>query len=288
MGNALDALARYEWDVGADPAGSIEGALDAYRSAIAKNSIFVHAHGNVAIVRVFEAECALQRGEDPGEMVRDAIAASRRALGLKPDHYQAYINIAHAHFVKGRYLLNDDLDPGASVAEGVAAIEKALEINPNDAMSHYILGRLLLLDGRWDKSRGHDPTASFERADGALEEATRLDPASWQYYLEIATIERSRAEWLVDRGEPRDEPIDLGLAWVEKSLAINAELADALGLRGELLLMKAALEPASAKRAELLRRAEESFSRAIETNPNLSRTYEPLLTEARSLLAEVG
>jgi hypothetical protein len=52
------------------------------------------------------------------------------------------------------------------------------------------------------------------------------------------------------------------------------------------LLFKAEHEEASARKKELLRRAEESLSEAIAANPNLSITYQSSLAETRSLLSE--
>ncbi len=286
MGMALYGLARYEWDAGQEPSETLARAVGAYVSAASKNPRDVHAHGNLGIAHAFEAECELNLGTDPRDAVQRAIEASHKALELKPDHYSARTNVAHAYWVQALYELDNDLDPGPSLRAGRTAIGKGLEINPSDALSHYVRGRLLLLEGRWNKDQGRDPAALFDRADAALRQALALDPESADFYLELATLERSWAEWLSD-DEAAHERIDSGLELVEDALAINLTDAAAIGLRGELLLLEARFAPSPDRKAELLQRAEDSLSRALEINPNFSKDFDPLLREARSLLAEV-
>jgi hypothetical protein len=228
----------------------------------------------------------LARGDDPRESATRAIDASRKALELKSDFYQAYDNIADACTTRTAYELEHELDPTATLREGRAAAKLSRKINPNAAYSHSVLGRLWLSEGRWRMSRGEDPVASFGKALASFEESARLDPEGAGTYETIADLHRSWAEWLRGRSAPFDEQLDLGIETVEKSLSINPKSASAMGLRGTLLLFKAEHEEASARKKELLRRAEESLSEAIAANPNLSITYQSSLAETRSLLSE--
>ena len=286
MGSALNARAHYEWDTGQDPATTLQYVLDAYLNAIASNPKHVYAHLNIGIAHAFAARCALVRGEDPRESATRAIDASRKALELKSDFYQAYDNIADACTTRTAYELEHELDPTATLREGRAAAKQSRQINPNAAYSHSVLGRLWLSEGRWRMSRGEDPVASFGKALASFEESARLDPEGAGTYETIADLHRSWAEWLRGRGAPFDKQLDLAFETVEKSLSINPNSASAMGLRGTLLLFKAEHEEASARKKELLRRAEESLSEAIAANPNLSITYQSSLAETRSLLSE--
>jgi serine/threonine-protein kinase len=284
IGSALDALAHYQWMTGEDPDEAIAKAVAGYDDALSKNPKHFHALGNLGIIRAFQAECALARCQDPHEQVASAVRASRAALELNPAFSSAYDNIAHARALQSRYEIESNVDPGASLREGRAAVNRSRRINPEAASSHFNEGKLLVLDGRWKMMNGGDPSGPFEQALAALKRAIEINPDDAAIHAQVAGLHRWRAEWLVNRGDPRaSAEIQLGKETVEHCLSINARDLDAMILNGELLLLEARLASEPSTKDEKAKEAQEVFDAALKLNPNLSCVVGRLAARAKRL-----
>jgi Flp pilus assembly protein TadD len=155
--DAGDWQAPYLLGLAEARAGHPEEAVEAYRTALARNERLAEAHNNLAWLLA--------------DLDLDPVLAevhARRAAELQPENANVLGTLGWAQY-KNRLL------PEAS-----ATLERATELSPSDPMKRYMLGVVLFHEGRRDQARREvrralelDP--DFARASNARDLLRRLD-----------------------------------------------------------------------------------------------------------------
>jgi serine/threonine protein kinase/Flp pilus assembly protein TadD len=139
--------------------GDVDGALKAFRRAIAIDPNYSLAHENLASAfyrrgdlrgaadayreairldpRSAQAHCYFGKALAQMGKIDEAIPLLRKAVQLKPDYAEGHSNLGIA------LSMHDAPD------EAVTALRRAIELDRNDAFAHYTLGNIALRKQRW-------------------------------------------------------------------------------------------------------------------------------------------
>ncbi|MFQ5449426.1 MAG: tetratricopeptide repeat protein [Nitrospinaceae bacterium] len=140
--------------------GRYQGAIDAYKMAIAFKPEFVDAFYNLGI--------AYGSLEDTGlELIHKAVWAFRQVIRIKPDFVHAYIGLGASHVKRGEY------------EEAIELLKETLKFAPGESQVLYYLGVACRMSGHHREAAGH------------LKKAARLQPDSVQvqFYLGLTLMD---------------------------------------------------------------------------------------------------
>jgi tetratricopeptide (TPR) repeat protein len=202
---------------------------------------------------------------------------------LKPDapvakpitHSTVFADVppeAQAEFDKAEAALANDKKE--SMAEGVRHLEKALAIYPKFLQAELRLGAVLMDMGQWDKAElalrktvEIDPKAAnayfalgelyrqqkkYEEAEKVLQQGLATEPKSARAHLTLARIYWDKVAGVKDEAQWRP-PLEKSYEEVKQALALDANLAAAHLLKGNLLFKVRRAEDALKEFEEYLR-----------------------------------
>jgi serine/threonine-protein kinase len=254
---AYVALAQYEVDHGGDPGETLREAIATGQRAVkalARPTIY----SNLAAAIGLRGEYEQLMGRDPTAFYDQAEAILRQA-GAEAVWVRA--NLADIARDRALYLLETGRDATATLDAGRAALA---------GQSGYFVGvtALIRLEGLaavQAARRGASPAARLAAGHRAFARALpsgAQDPLLW---LAGAELSRREAELA-----PRSHAIADGLRAARRALALDAQLAEAHAVAGELLLL-----------LRSQREADEEFAEAVRLNGNLRRRLSAPWAEAR-------
>jgi hypothetical protein len=126
-----------------------------------------------------------------------------------------------------------------------------------------------------------DPEPLFREAAAAFDRCLELNLKQVDTYQAIAELYRFWAEHDALRHKDRfREHLAKGLAAAEQALAINAQRAQALAVRGELYGLEARAGQSPAERQDSANKAQASLAEALKRNALLARRVGAWLDEA--------
>lgn len=320
MGIAQSILSEYDLKKGIDPTASLTAAIDSYRKAIAANPDIPDLYNNLGEAYRHQIRYALLSGKDASDAESQALTQYAKAYQLNPEMAEAYSNEGAVHALQTELNRLDGLETAATADKAIHSFEKALKLNPQ-----YLESYLYLSDVHWTLARsqldaGQSPEKEIDLAGKAVAKALEIQADSSEALWRKGRIDLLRAEWQVQKGadsktlldhsrselesalksDPQDGRIDLSLAesyrWqsdadVEKGirsadqgLAKNPLLAQALGIKAMLHLKLAGSSPQDQKK-QYAGQALDELNQAVSKNSHLGRTYQPLIDEAKKILA---
>ncbi|HJZ13323.1 MAG TPA: hypothetical protein VJ521_14300, partial [Acidobacteriota bacterium] len=187
----------------------------------------------------------------------------------------AFSGLALAYFAQAEHELESERSFDAFIKPASENIQKALEMNPDYDEPHLIQGYTAILIARSEVRRRISPVSNFATAQKAFEQAWKLNPGDSQVARAFAELHRWKAEWFIAAGRNPKQEIQLGMAWIEKALAIS-DMPELLAIEGTLYLLQAR----SDRSRQSAQKAVDSLRRALQINPNLTRKYGVYLDEA--------
>lgn len=302
MANTLGIRVDYEISRGVDPSISFEGAKEAYAKAKQLNPKYAHVFNNLGNLYESRGYWEMLNGKDPRPLLQEALSLFQKTSELNPSYQHPYANSVVAYRYLGEYELMNGRDASAYVAKGLESSDRALQLVNTEAWDHMARSWLYLLRARQEAAEQKHPEPAWKDCREAAGKAIRMDPEFGDAYFVRGLSYLQEAEWKdgartplgasLDQAEsdlrkaiefnPLDSDAktqmarvqwlrgaaftDRGLAAVQQALQSNPRNAEALAVRGLLLLQK---KEASAAR--------EAFQSALLINPNLNRQYSRFL-----------
>jgi len=271
------AQAKYEWDRGRDPGPLLTAALDAFQDAIRLGPEQGLAYGNAGDALIARAAFQRAGGDDPSAAIDAAVHRLREAFQRLPANAAYLADLGMAYAVLGGYQLDHRRDPTTSLRAGLLALEQALARNPNDAQAQNYLGETRALLARLHAQQHHGRAEDFDTAAEAFRRARELAPDSWEFRIAFARFCGVQAAFQRNTGVDPRPTLMQGTDAVERILAVDPALPDALLTRASLRVLGAALAPSGAERTQLRMQAEADRARALEINPRLATTWKQLV-----------
>ena len=270
------AQAKYEWDRGRDPEPLLNAALDAFHEAIRLGPEQGLAYGNAGDALLERAVFHRAGGDDPSATINAAVHQLRKALQRLPDNSLYLSDLGMAYAVLAAYQLDHGRDPTPSLRAGLQALEQALALNPNNAQARNYLGETRAVVARLHVQQHHGSAEDFEAAAEAFQRARDLAPNRWEFQIAFARFCVARAAFQrATRVDPRPTLVQ-GTDAIERILAVDPGLPDALLTRASLRVLHVLLASSDAERRLLKIQADADHARALKINPRLAATWKQL------------
>lgn len=270
LGVVLLEEATEAWEHGERPDAGLARAQAAFEQAIARGPQLPFGYNNLGEAFTRKASYQVARGEAPDSSLREAEKALRRAIDKAPGSAIPWANLATVHRLRAAFELSRGRDPLPSLAEATEAVRAALERNPQSPQAWREQGETLGLRARWGALRGPGRAEDFDAAARAFERALQLAPERQEYRVALGHFCREWASWLAKTGQPSEATARRGLALVEAVLEARPGWPTARLLRATLRgALSAGTFPLEEQR-EWWRGAEEDFTQALASNPNLA------------------
>ncbi|WP_257978931.1 serine/threonine-protein kinase [Corallococcus exiguus] len=269
---AAQGLAR-----GLDPEPEVRKAIAAGEAALAINGNFHSALNKLGLSELLRVEYLVASGADARASLERASGWFERSLAINPTFGRTHFFLAMEHLFSATQAVGEDRDPGAALQEGQRALAAASRGDARCADCQVLRTRLALVEADWARRSGRPGLRHLQLARAEARRAVEIHP-----YNESHQVLASACLRLAQAVSPSEAPgfISEGLAQVELALTLDPKLASAHAVRGGLRLLQARLASGAQARAEWLRQARESLSRALELQPLLRREYEEALREA--------
>jgi serine/threonine-protein kinase len=224
-------------------------------------------------------------GRSPVAALKIVDATILSFAGTSPDDYWFLLAFIESRAIEAAYLFRAGQDPAATIDDARRAIKKGIEIKQNVLPELIELrGRIELTALRAAKGNGKLDSRAFNVALELVQQAiekSEMNPLMYSQYAEILAL---RVQWTIDEkiGRP-DEDLATGLDSVEKALATNQRMAQALAVKGFLLLLKSHGARVAADRVELAQRAKVALEAALRENPLLAQEYGTEIKEIQGI-----
>ena len=150
-------------------------------------------------------------------------------------------------------------------------LDTALTLNPQIFWAYPEKIALEILAARWVITKDQAPEVYFDAAAAAASKALAANPRNAVAYQSAAEINRWRAEHRLRQGLSIRADVREGRRLVERALALNPGLANALVTGAAITTVQAESESAEATRRALAAEADDALRRALEINPDLER-----------------
>jgi tetratricopeptide (TPR) repeat protein/predicted Ser/Thr protein kinase len=228
----------------------------------------------------FEAELRIATGEDTtGALAEIEALLAQLPTPVDPNHVQL------AHDVRARAAFARGESPEPYIERALAAYGAHLEAAPALHKHNHSEAELLLIRVRDSMRRGAVDPALFDEVIAGFSVDITPGRADVERAHDLATIHQLRAAWSLSRGEDPAKDLEIGLAHAAEALDVNPRMPTALAVKGALHLVAARAAETPALRREAAEQAVASLSEALRGNVYLTREFEPVLGEARRLVA---
>jgi serine/threonine-protein kinase len=264
LGISYAARGSYEMKLGSNPIHSFQRAIESFRKGIQMNPQDTYAYSNLSLTYHLRAEYERMLGQDPRFFLDLAIETGKKSLEIDSHLLPPLVNMAQSFQRKGLFELQQGRDPTGSLNQARNFLNRLLQIDPTYTSGYLVCAQIELTAGRWSVAQKESAEIFFSKARKSLAQALQKDPENVELYLLSAEISRREMEsgWSRSGSKSAAE----GLEAVQKILSVNPLNAEALAIRGVLLLH---LQDRQEGRASLMR--------ALAMNPNLRHEYEPYL-----------
>lgn len=151
-------------------------------------------------------------------------------LGRTPTDVPIRQEYANLLLLKARVELAEDLPTAATVEAGRRHIRFATAANPSIALIPIVAAQIEGVAAR--AADGLEAArAAFEEGVIEARRAIHLQESNPNAHRTLAELLRWRAEWTFDQGGDPEPDVAAGLAALERTLELSAEIADAWALR---------------------------------------------------------
>jgi len=264
---------------GQDPKPSALRAIDYAQRALTKDPTLSWAHYNIGVSYLSLAEFAMQSGHSPVEWTQKALAVAEQGSALNALNPLYPLLGAVAHRYNAEYQLDQRQDPRHSIEQSQHFVKSCHQLRPPFADCYLVEARLFLLLARSSPKQNRTAAPMLTQAWNQLEKGLAVDRHNSELFCLRAEVRRVRAPG-------QRLAIDEALSDVAQSLAISPHFAQALWLRGLLLLDKAEGTP-DAQRPSAAAHAVRAFATAAEQSPMWAERYAVQVARANRL-AEGG
>ncbi|NTX08113.1 serine/threonine protein kinase [Myxococcus sp. CA040A] len=277
LAELYNAMAAHGLARGLDPEPEVRKAIAAGEAALAINGNFHSALNKLGLSELLRAEYLVASGADARACLERGSRWFERSLGINPTSGRTHFLLAMGHLFAATQAVGTDIDPGASLQAGRRALVAASRGDASCADCQVLSARLSLVEADWARLNGRPGLRHLQHARVEARRAVEIQPYNESHQV------LARACWRLSQVVSSSEApgfISEGLAQADLALALDPKLASAHAVRGGLRLLQARLARGADARAEHLRQARESLSRAIELQPLLRREYADALREA--------
>lgn len=279
LGYAYALLGEYSMKRGSNPVRYLDQAREACESAISLNPQDTAAYNNLGWSYNSLSEYQRKIGQDPRGSVSKGVEAYLAALKINPKYSYVLGNYGYILSIQAKYEISNDLDPSDTIRAAMEKLNQALSINAEINWAEYTKASLLVLKARFSAKQGQSSETVYEEAEQALQRAHTLNAEDTEMFCVWANLYLNRAEWDIQAGRSPLSHLNLAQEKTDQALAINPDLAEALALKGLILLRKANTTSSSSSSHDLQEQARELLTQAIEQDAFLKREYEQYLRE---------
>lgn len=282
LGLSWHTQAEYEMMHGRDPIPSLNRSIEAFRTGLRLHPDHPLFQNNLGYVLRRKAAFELEQGMDPQSDVQASIAALQKSIEVDPKGALAYGNLAIVYNVQSAWQVTKGMDPATTLNLARSALSKTMELN------RYLYGHpdfpqacaVDLIAARWAIRQGGDPVQFLQQMKEALKASIAMNPQNASAYFSMADTLRTEAEWRISNRESANREIEQALENVIKALQVNPEMAEAMALEGNLLLLRTKTRGGN---SSSISQAVALLEKALERNPHLEHQYGPVLQQAHSL-----
>ncbi len=273
-GNILGTFAQfadYSLGRGQDFSALVKDAEQQAKICAASCEIYPTFQRNMTFLQVSFAQYLLLKGEDP----RNALSRVRRytanLIKLAKPSYTTYLISSFADYLEAEYLLEIGLDPTAltDAVIGMLPAWKALDEQGEDPF--VLEARINLIRAGWATRQKISGLPAAESARQAARKAVELNPSSHEAAAEHVRACQKLAA--LSAPQAQDELLAEGLTAADKGLKLKADAGVLWALRAVVLSAQARLARNPAAQANLAKESTVSWTKALEINPLLARTY---------------
>lgn len=258
-------LGNWRRRMGRDPEADFAAAIADLDRAVKMNPRSSDARCKLGIARQGLANHRRDRGEDPTALYLQAVADLSEALKLHPTFAEAYAVLGSVRRGMGDWKSHRDQDPSADYDAALVDFAHALEIDSASADTHWRSGQVRKNRALSLVRRGQDGTPGLKEAVEDFREAIARNGKSFRFWVDLG-----EAQWCLAHSEGMSaKHLDDAVSSLSRAISLNSSSAEAHRFRG---LVYFDLE----KWIE----AAEDFRRAIELNPQLRGSLEPLIERA--------
>ena len=302
LANTMAIRLDYEIERGIDPTLSFEEAKKAYEKAKQLNPKYAHVFNNLGNLYESRGLWEMRNGKDPRPFLQEALSLFQKTIELNPAYQHPYANSVVTYRYLAEYELMNGRDPSMYVARGLEASNHALQIINTEAWDHMARSSLYLIRAQHEAAQQKNPADAWKDCRETAGRAIRMDAELGDAYFVRGLSYLQEAQWKADARMPVGASLDQaesdlrkaielnsldsdaqtqmarvqwlrgaaftdrGLDAVRHALQANPRNAEALAVKGLLLLQKK--ETAAAR---------ESFQSALLINANLNRQYSRFL-----------
>jgi eukaryotic-like serine/threonine-protein kinase len=275
LGAAYAARAQVRLARGEDPAGDLASARTNLEAAVRVNSDLATAHAELGNLERVTGELHVLQGADPADDWRRSRSELTQALAIAGGGTATRLDLVALHLAEAAAALEAGHTCAGELAEARRQLEAAESVDPDLVRVDVARGSVELLGAR-SRPAGTSSTG-LATARAAFQAAIDTDAGQVAALLGMAETAAVAAE-----GPPEDPAAaTAGLAWAERALAASKGAAEAHRLRGRLLVVLAAAEPA--RRRELAAEAVAALEDSLAANHLAAARVNPLLARARRL-----
>jgi serine/threonine-protein kinase len=225
----------------------------------------------------------IHTGRDPRRSLEEAMRCAEKAEQRNRESSPLGA-VSDIYYAEALYLLQQRAgDPQPALRKAREMSRRAIEKAPWSVEKRVKLARAEILNLRWAMDQRAVQPAMFEEALALASPFASEELKNPAAYKSLAEIHALRAAWLVEGKKSPEDEIKLGLANVDKALAINPRMASALATKASLHLTQARATRDPSARAEAARLAQKVFEDAFKSNPLLEREHGAALQEAARL-----
>jgi len=270
MGNLYSYKSDYEAEHGLDLVKSLNISIGCYKKAICINPSNAVVYTNMSASYWRMGYYLMGKEKDPMPSFKQAVETGNKAIALNPDDSLPYQNSALTYYSIAGYELDKGLVPEKSLQKSRELHLKSIELNPNDFWIHASMGSLETLTARWLIKHHTDPTPAFNNAEKAFKKSLELNSSYAATYTGLAELNWRKAKWKFDKGLSSLLEVKQGIAMANKALAVDPESpAEALALKGVLLLLQAEQESNNSRKQPLITEAQSCLKKALSYNVDL-------------------
>lgn len=205
---------------------------------------------------------------DPSGPLKTALDTIHAYAGALPDDYWFLYALVECRLVELSHVVRRNGDVSEIVADARRAVAKGTAIKKSMPIDLRLLAtRIEVIALQAHKKKRGFKIQHFDQALAIVRpvlEAVDVDPDMYALYANILKI---RAEFSIETGKSGGEDISSAFGAIEKALAKNPHLSQALVTKGELLLLRSKQASSRSEAIQTVREAQSQFLAAFKENP---------------------
>lgn len=205
---------------------------------------------------------------DPTAPMKTALAGIHEYAGELPDDFWFLYALVECRLVEASYAVRKTADISDIIVDARRAVAKGVAIKKTMPLDLRVLAaRIEVIALQAHKRKGDLKGQHFEEALAVMMPALSAVDIEPDMYALYAHVLKMRAELSIDKDQSVGDDISVALDAIDKALAKNPRLSQALITKGELLLLKSKRAVSRNEAVQVAREAQSQFHAAFKENP---------------------